>query len=427
VLLLTLLALLPAAAHADSFLIENVRIFDGTSDALYDGNVLVIDGVIAAVSPGPIEAPVEAIFIDGEGRTLSPGFIDIHAHLSLQEPWDWIRSDLTVAGAVFATAADYYLDAGFTTVRDAGGTHPDLARAVDAGLVRGPRIFPAGHFISQTSGHGDARMRHEPNPYLSDTSPYTLGNRSIIADGVDAHLSAVRENLKNGATQIKIQGGGGVNSEYDPIHTLQPSPAEIQAAVQAAGDWDTYVMAHAYTAPAIRRLVENGVRSIEHGLLIDEETAQLVKEYDVVISTQVALFGSADEDPTMDENRRAKSAMVRQGLDNLIRLIQKYDITTGFGTDFAMGEYPRIGEEFTARAAYWTPAQVLQQATAESAEVIRMSGKLNTHGDFGEIREGWVADLVLIDGDPLEDISVLESPDNIVWVMKAGEVFKDER
>ncbi len=425
-LLLAALAV-PVTAYADTFLIENVRIFDGFSEELSDGNVLVIDGIIAGVSEDPIGAPDDAVIIEGMGRTLSPGFIDIHAHLSLQEPWDWIRSDLTLAGAMFAQAADYYLNAGFTTVRDAGGTHPDLARAVDAGLVRGPRIFPAGHFISQTSGHGDARMRHEPNPYLSDTSPFTLGNRSVIADGVDAHLSAVRENLKNGATQIKIQGGGGVNSDYDPIHTLQPSPAEIQAAVQAASDWDTYVLAHAYTAPAIQRLVENGVRSIEHGLLIDDETAQLVKEYDVVISTQVALFGSADEDPTMDENRRAKSAMVRQGLDNLIHLIQKYDITTGFGTDFAMGDYPRIGEEFTARAAYWTPARIMHQATAESAEVIRMSGKLNTYGDFGEIREGWVADLVLIDGDPLEDISILEFPDNIVWVMKAGEVFKDER
>ena len=419
-----------AAAHtavADVYLLENVRIFDGTGDSLFDGSVLVTDGVITTVSSRSIEAPADATVIDGGGRTLSPGFIDIHAHLSLQEPWAWVRSDLTLAGARFAMAADYYLDAGFTTVRDAGGTHPDLARAVEAGLVRGPRIYPAGHFISQTSGHGDARLRHEPHGALDGSTNFNLGNRSLLADGVDAHLVAVRENLKNGATQIKIQGGGGVNSDYDPIHTLQPSPAEIRAAVQAASDWDTYVLAHAYTAEAIQRLVENGVRSIEHGLLIDDERARLVKENDVVISTQVALFQTLNEDPTLDELRREKGAQVREGLENLIRLIRKYDITTGFGTDFALGSWERIGEEFTARAAYWSPAEVLHQATAESAEVIRMSGKLNKHGNFGEIREGWVADLVLVDGDPLENIALLESPDNIVWVMKAGEVVKDTR
>jgi len=184
-------------------------------------------------------------------------------------------------------------------------------------------------------------------------------------------------------------------------------------------------MAHAYTAEAIRRLVENGVRSIEHGLLIDEETARLVAENNVVISTQVALFSDEKGDETLDESRREKARMVRAGLVNLIRLIKEYDITTGFGTDFAFGDYVRIGEEFTARARYWSPAEVMRQATSESAEVIRMCGKLNPHGDFGEIREGWLADLVLIEREPLEDLSVLADADNIVLVMKAGEIMKD--
>lgn len=430
-LLLPVLAVL-AASLAPVFaetgsapvLIRDVRIFDGTGSDLRAGHVLVRDGRIAQVSGTPIEVGDDVRVIDGGGRVLSPGFIDIHAHLSLQEPMEMFRADLTVAGARAAMAGAFYLDSGFTTIRDAGGTQPDLARAIEAGLVRGPRIYPSGAFISQTAGHGDARHREAPNPLMTGDSPYHLGNRLLLADGVDAHLTAVRENLKNGATQIKIQGGGGVNSEYDPIHTLQPSPPEIRAAVQAAGDWGTYVMAHAYTAEAIRRLVENGVRSIEHGLLIDDETAQLVAENDVVISTQVALFSDDKSDAELDENRGEKSRMVREGLDNLIRLIKEHDITTGFGTDFAFGDYTRIGEEFTARGNYWSPAEVLRQATSESAEVIRMSGKLNPHGDFGEIREGWLADLVLIDGEPLEDLSVLADADNIVLVMKAGEIVK---
>ncbi len=412
-------------ASSDAVLIRDVRIFDGVNAELENGHVLVRGGRIVEVSGSPIEVGDDVRIVEGQGRVLSPGFIDIHAHLSLQEPMDMFRWDLTVAGARAAMAADFYLDSGFTTVRDAGGTHPDLARAIESGHVRGPRIYPSGALISQTSGHGDARHREAPNPLMTGDSPYHLGNRLLLADGVDAHLTAVRENLKNGATQIKIQGGGGVNSEYDPIHTLQPSPPEIRAAVQAASDWGTYVMAHAYTAEAIRRLVENGVRSIEHGLLIDEETARLVAENNVVISTQVALFSDEKGDETLDESRREKARMVRAGLVNLIRLIKEYDITTGFGTDFAFGDYVRIGEEFTARARYWSPAEVMRQATSESAEVIRMCGKLNPHGDFGEIREGWLADLVLIEREPLEDLSVLADADNIVLVMKAGEIMKD--
>lgn len=427
-LLVTLLALLFQPLGAQTFLIREVRIFDGVSATLTTGHVLVEEGRISRVSSAPLDAPEGAVVVEGGGRVLSPGFIDLHAHLTMQEPWEWIRADLTVAGARAAEAAAFYLESGFTTVRDAGGTHPDFARAVDAGLIRGPHIFPSGAFVSQTSGHGDARYRDAPNPLMTGDSPYQLGNRTMLADGVAAHLTAVRENLKNGATQIKIQGGGGVNSDYDPIHTLQPSPEEIRAAVQAAADWGTYVMAHAYTAPAIRRLVENGVRSIEHGLLIDEPTARLVAEHDAVISTQVALFSTPVEEASMDANRREKSRRVRAGLDTLIPLIQRYEIRTGFGTDFGFGDYVRIGEEFTARARFWSPAEVLRQATSESAEIIRMAGDLNRHGNFGEIREGWVADLVLIDGNPLEDIGILEDGRrSVVWVMKGGEVVKDAR
>ncbi len=417
--------LLSAAAHADSYLIENVRIFNGVDPELEHGHVLVEDGIIARISDDPIEAPEDATVIDGANRVLSPGFIDLHVHLTMHASAREARGHATLAGAYSIDAARHFLDSGFTTIRDAGGTHPDLARAFNSGRLYGPRVFPSGAIISQTAGHGDWRMPHEPNPIIVGGDPYMVSDNSILADGVDQTLTAVRENLKNGATQIKIMGGGGVMSDYDPIHTLQPSPEEIRAAVQAASDWGTYVLAHAYTSEAVQRLVENGVRCIEHGLLIDEETARMVAENDVAISTQITIFRSLNELEGLSQNQLEKAALVRTGQDNLIRLIKKYDILTGFSTDFIFGSYYQLADEFTNRGLFWTPAEVLNQATAQSAEIIRMSGQLNRHGNFGEIREGWVADLLLINGEPLEDLSIFSDPDQaLALIMKDGEIVR---
>ncbi len=423
-----LIPVLPSTVVAQSLLIENVRIFDGTSDRLRNGHVLVEGGLIKTVSADPIAPPPGATRIAGAGRVLTPGFIDLHAHITGHVPVGLEGRHPVVQGAFAAKVARFYLDHGFTTLRDAGGTPPALARAFASGELDGPRVFPSGAVISQTAGHGDWRAIHEPHPMLEGGSPYVGGGSSVIADGVARTLAAVRENLKNGATQIKIMGGGGVMSDFDPIHTLQPSPAEIRAAVQAAGDWDTYVLAHAYTSEAVTRLVENGVRCIEHGLLIDDATAKLVKDNDVVISTQLVIFRSLAEMPGLTVNNRQKAALVLEGQENLIRLIKKYDITTGFGTDLINSAYKKLAREFIERAQYWTPAEVLQQATSESAEVIRMAGKLNRHGLFGEIREGWVADLVLFNEDPLEDISVIEVPERaIALVLKEGVIVTDNR
>lgn len=422
-----LLSLCSFAAQADSVLIQNVRIFNGVEPTLANGSVLVVDGLIRTISSDAITAPAGAKIIDGENRILTPGFIDLHVHLTFQMPAETMREHATVAGARAVAMAKFYLDNGFTTIRDAGGTHPDLARAFNAGQLYGPRVYPSGAIVSQTSGHGDSRQPHEPNPAHTGGSPYMSADFGIVADGVDAHLVAVRENLKNGATQIKIMGGGGVMSDFDPIHSLQPSPAEIRAAVQAAGDWGTYVLAHAYTAEAITRLVENGVLSIEHGLLIDDEAAKLVKKKGAVISTQLYIFRQMLDGAYMTDFQKEKAQLVRAGQENLIRLIKKYDITTGFSTDFIFGDYQPLPDEFTERAIFWSNAEVLHQATAEGGEIIRMAGKLNRHGNFGEIREGWVADLLLHNGEILEDLSVLADPEaNLALIMKDGEILKAE-
>jgi imidazolonepropionase-like amidohydrolase len=420
-----ILCLAALAANAQTVLIEDVRIFNGTDPGLKSGHVLVSDGLIETISSNPIATPEGAVVIDGRNRILTPGFIDLHVHLTLQMPAETMREHSTAAGARSVAMAKFYLDHGFTTIRDAGGTHPDLARAFNSGQLYGPRVFPSGAVVSQTAGHGDARMPHEPNPLVIHTDPYQLGGGWVLADGVDAHLTAVRENLKNGATQIKIMGGGGVMSDYDPIHSLQPSPAEIRAAVQAASDWGTYVLAHAYTAEAITRLVENGVKSIEHGLLIDDDAAKLVKAKDAVISTQLYIFRNLLQTDYMTDFQKEKARLVRAGQENLIRLIKKYDITTGFSTDFIFGEYAALPLEFTERAEFWSNAEVLHQATAEGGEIIRMAGKLNRYGNFGEIREGWVADLLLHNGEILDDLSLLTDPDaNLALIMKAGKIVK---
>ena len=426
ILSVALLACLSFTVQAQSILIENVRIFNGVDPSLRSGHVLVEDGLIKRVSSAAIAATSDTLVIDGGNRVLSPGFIDLHSHLMLNAPTGYAEAHGSALGAIANDVARFYLDSGFTTVRDAGGTHPDLAQAINSGLVYGPRVFPSGAVLSQTAGHGDDRNRSAPHPMLEGGSPYMTADTSLLVDGVDQHLAGVRENLRRGATQIKIMGGGGVMSDYDPIHSLQPSPAEIRAAVQAASDRDTYVLAHAYTSEAVQRLVVNGVRCIEHGLLIDDETARLVKDHDVVISTQLVVFRALAELPGITQNNLDKLAVVLEGQENLIQLIKKYDITTGFSSDLVFGMYPMLTREFTERAMYWTPAEVLAQATSESAEVIRMAGRLNRHGFFGEIREGWVADLLLINGEPLEDISVLRDPQsNLALIMKAGEVVKN--
>ena len=400
ILLLAGLACASLCANADSYLIEHVRIFNGVDAELTPGHVLVEDGIITKVSNYPIDSSEDTVIIDGGNRVLSPGF---------------------------ANVAKRYLNSGFTTIRDAGGTHPHLARAINSGTVYGPRVYPSGAVLSQTGGHGDRRHADDSHPSLQAGDPYMAADRAVLVDGVDQHLMAARENLRHGATQIKIMGGGGVMSDYDPIHSLQPSPAEIRAAVQAATDWGTYVLAHAYTSEAVRRLVDNGVRCIEHALLIDDATAKYVKQNDIVISTQLVVYRALKDLPGITANNLEKLDVVLKGQENLIRLIKKYDITTGFSTDLIGGMYPMMTREFTERALYWTPAEVLTQATSESAKVIRMAGRLNRHGNFGEIREGWVADLVLIDGEPLEDISVLRDPDsNLALIMLAGKIVKND-
>jgi imidazolonepropionase-like amidohydrolase len=413
--------------------IRDVRVWDGVSDELQGpGNVLVRDGLIVTISGEPIAAPEGARVVDGGGRVLIPGLIDVHQHLAivrgigdLRNRYDWMYN-----GALSGAEAHRMLLRGFTTVRDLGGPTLGLARAIDEGDIPGPRIYSSGAFLTQTSGHGDFRNPNDPHPNIT-------GERHImdrlgwvhIADGVDEVTRAAREVLRTGATQLKLMAGGGVASDYDPIESIQYTPEELRAAVVAAENYDTYVAVHAYTDAAIRQALEAGVKCIDHGMLVEEPTMRLLVQKGAFLSPQVYIFsGNMDLDWFTDENRR-KLRQVSAGLDRELRLAKEMGAKIVFGTDMFTGDlWPLQNRELGARLQWFSSLEVLRQATSTAAELLALSGSRNPYkrGPLGVIREGAYADLLLVEGDPIEDVRVLEDPErNLRLIVKDGAVYKD--
>lgn len=421
----------PAGEPEDSIVIRNVRIFDGLSDQLSAPSQIVVRGrEIVAISSDPIDTPEGARVIDGGGRVATPGFIDTHVHLmtALSVSKMMNASDWYIAAAA-ADNMRKMLQRGFTTVRDTGGADGSIARAVDDGLIEGPRVFPSGRGISQTGGHGDFRLGASPHPALDGIAFFrSFSNLMVLADGRAEVLRAARENLKNGATQIKIMGGGGVTSEFDPLHVVQYTPEEVRAAVQAAENWGTYVVAHAYHERSIRMLIDNGVRQIVHGHLLDEKTIKYAAKKGVVIQAELVWSSLNDEfgrRAGLGEAQLAKNREILDRSGEYFGLLKKYGVKTAFGTDIVGPHQQFQNREFTLRAEHFTPAEVLRQATSEAYEVIDMSGPLNRYGRFGVIEEGALADILIIEGNPLEDISILERPHEVLrLIMKDGQIHK---
>jgi len=413
--------------------IENVRIFDSRAATITEPrDVEIAEGTIRSIgSPGaaPPQDTDPGTVIDGTGRTLIPGLIDAHWHAAFTEiaPGGAMGGD---AGYLYASAvvsAGRTLERGFTTVRDLGGPTHGLKRAIDEGIVPGPRIYPSGAFISQSGGHGDFRMPHEvPRGAAGHLSHIELLGVAAIADGEAEVLRASREVLRQGASQLKLMAGGGVASRYDPLDVSQYTVAEMRAAVSAAENWGTYVTVHAYTPRAIRMAVEAGVRCIEHGQLIDEETAELLAANDVWWCLQPFL-DDADAIPMSGPSREKQLAMVA-GTDRAYELAIAHGIKVAFGTDtlFAPELAARQGAQLAKLARWYTPAQALQQATFHNAELLRLSGERNPYrGALGVVEEGALADLVLVDGDPLEDLSLLARPDEaFAMIMKDGRIIE---
>ena len=322
-----------------STLFENVRIFNGTSAQLSaPSNVLVVDHKIQKISTTSIPAPADAITrINGNGHTLMPGLIDDHVHLFMAAlPPEVLLSPNTSIETLNKTAettATGMLLRGFTSVRDLAGPVFDLKKSIDAGKVVGPRIWPSGAMISQTSGHGDFRSLSDlPRTPTSPLSRGELLGAGAIADGVDEVLRATREQLMRGASQIKLAAGGGVSSNYDPLDASQYTESELHAAVEAAANWNTYVTVHAYTPTAIQTSIRAGVKCIDHGQLMDEATAQIMAEKGIWLSIQPFLDMGTSAFPEGSPNR-IKQQQMNQGTDIAYGLAKKYNLKTAWGTD----------------------------------------------------------------------------------------------
>jgi imidazolonepropionase-like amidohydrolase len=415
-------------------LFENVRIFDGKSDVLsVSMNVLVRGNTIERISEAPIsiEHLASAKVVAGGGRTLMPGLIDMHWHTMLVRPTPaaLLTGDIGHLNLVAGAEAMDTLLRGFTTVRDMGGPAFGLKRAIDEGTLAGPRIFPSGAIITVTSGHGDFRQPFELPRVLG--SPQSRGEQTgaaMIADSPDEVRVRVREQLLRGATQIKLTAGGGVASPNSPLDATTFTEAELRAAVEAAENWGTYVTVHAYTPVSIQRAIAAGVKCIEHGHLMDEATASLIAEKGIWLSTQAFPDEMADAFP-VGSQERAKAFEVFAGTDRTFGLAKKYKIKTAFGTDilFSARLAQRQGELLAKLVHWYTPAEVLAMATGTNAQLLALSGKRNPYpGKLGVVEQGALADLLLVDGDPIANIKLIEDPaKNFVIIMKDGKIYKN--
>lgn len=407
-------------------LFNNARIFDGHDADCAEGmSVLVADGLIREVSGKPIKAS-DARAFDVRGRTLMPGLIDAHMHAYAS---DVNVQRIEAAGAPYRTAhavrmLGHALDCGFTTLRDVGGGDHSLSRAIADGLVRAPRYFYAGKALSMTGGHGDLRPVEEAPRYHSMCSCGIFNSFAKIADGVDECMRATREELRQGAHCIKIMGSGGVASPTDPLWMNQYTEAEIRAIVQECTERRTYVAAHCHPASAVRRCVEFGVRSIEHGTLIDDETARLVAERGAyIVPTMVTLYALVElgEKLGFPAQSMEKARSVRTGALAGLESMRKAGVKVGYGTDLLGTTYTRQCREFTIRSEVFTPVELLRQATSVNAELMMMEGRI------GCVKPGAWADLLVVDGDPLEDIGLLAAEGRkLDVIVRAGEIVKDE-
>ena len=416
-------------------LFKNVRVFDGIHGQFCPpSNVLIRGNKIEKISTAPIPTDLSAgaQIIEGNGRTLMPGLIDAHYHIVFESIPKTVltTADIGYIHQVAGKSAERMLMRGFTTIRDMGGPTFGLKRAIDEGVIIGPRIYPSGAFLSQTSGHGDFRMPYEvPREIAAPLSHAERVGATAIADGVPEVLLRTREQLMQGASQIKLMAGGGVASHYDPLDVTQYSEEEIHAAVDAAEDWGTYVAVHAYTPRAIQRAIVAGVKCIEHGQLADEATAKLMGEQGIWWCLQPFLN---DEDaipfPEGSDNRK-KQLEVVAGTDTGYALAKRYKIKTAFGTDTLFD--PKLAEKqgkLLAKLVRWyTSTEILKMATVGNAELLALSGPRNPYpGKLGVVEEGAYADLLLVDGDPISNIQLITDPDtHFVVIMKDGKIYKN--
>ncbi len=412
---------------------ENVRIFNGTSERLSEpAHVLTMGGIIKKISNSAIADPPDAQVqrIHAGGRTLMPGLIDSHWHTMFAAPAMplLLEGDLGYLTLLASVEAQATLMRGFTTVRDMGGPSFALKRAIDEGRIVGPRIYPSGAMITITGGHGDFRSRTDlpRNPGMPLTMPELI-NASQIADSPDEVRMRTREQLLLGASQIKLTAGGGVASPHSPLDASTFTEEELRAAVQAAANWGTYVSVHAYTPEAIQRSIAAGVKVIEHGHLMDDASAKLIADKGIWLSFQP--FTDDGFTPQMPASSMARLQQIFDGTEHSIARAKKYKVKMAWGTDilFSASNATRQGVQLAKMTQWYSAAEALTMATASNGELLQLSGRRNPYpGQLGVVQEGALADLLLVDGNPLANIHLIEDPGkNFLVIMKDGQLFKN--
>ncbi len=403
-------------------LFANVRIVDPESDTVSDlVDVKIQGGRIADIGSG-LGHKGDAR-IDANGRYMPPGLIDCHVHPFLADANLSRLSEVppTLMSARASRILEGMLQRGFTTVRDAAGADWGIKQAVEDGLIQGPRLFIAGRALSQTGGHGDFRSRTDDRDVCH--CQHALAFTSRIADGIEDVRRAVREELRKGADQIKIMVSGGASSPHDPLERNQYSPSEIAVIVEEAERRGTYVMAHAYGADAIRVALECGVRTIEHGNMIDEATAALAAEKDAYLVPTLVTYevlAETAEESGWSEAMLAKLSLVRDAGLESIRICRAAGVKLGFGTDLLGDSFDHQSREFLIRSQVESPAQILYSATRINAEILGQAAEL------GVVATGAIADLLLLDRNPLEDLSVLQDQgEHIAVIVKQGAIIKN--
>ncbi|WP_170342431.1 metal-dependent hydrolase family protein [Ruegeria arenilitoris] len=433
-LLVALLAATSVSAQQDpaQTLITNVHVFDGVNDGrIENANVLIEGNLIAAVSTDPISAE-GATVIDGGGRTLIPGLIDVHWHTTYAYTPATVlifnQGDMSEVAIRSMTGAKETLMRGFTTVRDPGGNPFAIKRLIDSGEYPGHRILPSGPFMSQTSGHADFHsLLENPRNSTSELSYWEKNMMAMVADGVPEVRRRTREILKYGASQVKITTGGGVSSQYDPLDVSEYSVDEIEAVVEEAANFNTYVLAHVMTDRGIRTSVEAGVMSIEHGFFASRETLELMKEKGAWLSPQTM----KEEDMVWDSPiSAAKYKQVTDAVANLYPMAKEVGVNLAFGTDQLLDASKAYQQSlYLVRLGEWfTPYEVLKIATSENARLLELSGPRHPYqdGPLGVIKEGAYADLILVDGNPLENLELVGNPGEYFdLIMKDGVVYKN--
>ncbi|WP_100842179.1 amidohydrolase family protein [Flavobacterium sp. 5] len=415
-----------------TILINNVQIFNGTDEKTILGNILIENDKISKISASPIPTnkSAETKIIDGKGKFLMPGLIDAHWHTvgTGSGMADMMNAEIGLIYAEAIGEGNKTILRGFTSVRDMGGPTFGIKKAFDKDIVTGPRIFPSGAAISQTGGHGDFGYSYErPVVFGGKLSRAEEVGMFIIANGPDQVRTAVREQMRNGASQIKVMAGGGVSSLYDPLDAKQFSPEELKAAVDEAANWNTYVTVHIYNAAGIIEALNAGVKCIEHGQLANEEAVKLVKEKGAWLSIQA--FEVKDH-KYPDADRSAKNKAVSDGADAVFKLAKKYGVKVAFGTDFLFEpEMNYKQNEMLIRLnKYYSNFEILKMATSQNAELCEMSGERNPYKEakLGVIKEGAWADMILVDGNVLKDISLIANPEKIfLLIIKSGKIHKN--